>query len=66
MFRFSPNDYKQIAEIWNGPHPEDGSELRVEDAIPEGAAPNLPAEPQLTAPGVDMGFVREVAKHLSR
>jgi len=67
MFRFSPNDFRRLGEVWTGTHPEDGSELRVEDSIPEGAPPpNLPAEPQLTAPGVDMGFVREVAKHLSR
>jgi Mn-containing catalase len=51
LYRFSPNDYRRVGEIWNGEHPEDGSELRVEDEIPEGAAPpNLEAEPQLTAP----------------
>jgi Mn-containing catalase len=51
LYRFSPNDYRQLGEIWNGEHPEDGQELRVEDNIPEGAVPpNLEAEPQLTAP----------------
>ncbi len=66
MFRFSPSDFARIGEVWNGPHPEDGSELRVEEAIPEGVpTPDLPAEPQLTAPGVDMGFVKEVAKRLT-
>lgn len=65
MYRFSPSDYGRIGEIWNGKHPEDGSELRVEDAIPEGAAPpNLEEEPQLTAPGVEMLMAQEVSKHL--
>ncbi len=56
LYRFSPNDYKEIVEIWNGPHPEDGSELVVEDGPPEGhTPPNLEAEPQLTSPvGPDM------------
>lgn len=67
MFRFSIDDYKAMAEIWNGPHPEDGSELRVEDGIPAGAPPpNLEEEPQLTAPGVDPEFLREAAKWLFR
>jgi Mn-containing catalase len=67
MFRFSPSDYGRIGEIWNGPHPEDGSELRVENAIPEGAPPpELPEEPQLTAPGIDPEFLKEAAKRLFR
>lgn len=69
MFRFSPNDYRQMAQIWNGPHPEDGSELRVEDAIPAGAPPpDLSDEPQLTAPGIDPGIdpvmFQEMAKRV--
>jgi Mn-containing catalase len=51
LYRFSPNDYKRVGEIWQGEHPEDGSELRVQDGPPEGAAPpDLDAEPQLAAP----------------
>ncbi|HEU4325195.1 MAG TPA: manganese catalase family protein [Roseiflexaceae bacterium] len=65
MFRFSPDDYREIAKVWNGPHPEDGSPLRVEDAIPAGAPPpDLPEEPQLTAPGIDPAFLQEAAKRL--
>src|SRR3954463_15213315 len=37
MYRMSPNDYRGISAIWKGPHPEDGSELRVVDGPPEGA-----------------------------
>jgi Mn-containing catalase len=65
MYRWSPEDYTQISQVWNGPHPEDGSELVVEDGIPAGATPpDLPAEPQLTSPGIDMDFVKEVSKRL--
>lgn len=65
MFRFSPNDFQRLGEVWNGTHPEDGSELRVEDTIPEGAPPpDLEEEPQLTAPGVDMLLAQAVAQRL--
>ncbi|MDQ2997223.1 MAG: manganese catalase family protein [Chloroflexota bacterium] len=67
MYRWSPEDYTQIGQVWNGPHPEDGSELVVQDSIPAGATPpNLEAEPQLTSPGIDMAFVQEVAKRLDK
>ena len=65
MFHFSPEDYNELSKVWNGPHPEDGSELRVEDAIPAGVQPpDLPEEPQLTAPGVDHEMLQEIAKRL--
>lgn len=37
IYRFSPNDYKEIDKIWNGVHPEDGQPLYVKDGPPEGA-----------------------------
>ncbi len=65
MFRFSPSDYGRIGEIWRGTHPEDGSELRVEDTIPEGFdPPELPEEPQLNAPGIDPEFLAAAAKRV--
>jgi Mn-containing catalase len=67
MFRWSLDDYKRVGEVWNGPHPEDGSELIVEDSIPEGySPPDLDAEPQLTAPGVAGAFLAEAAARLFR
>jgi Mn-containing catalase len=67
MFRWSPNDYRRVGEVWNGTHPEDGSELIVEDGIPEGfPPPDLDAEPQLTAPGIDPAFLKEAADRLFR
>ncbi|HYE61355.1 MAG TPA: manganese catalase family protein [Phycisphaerales bacterium] len=51
LYRFSPDDYKRITEVWTGDHPEDGQPLEVRDGPPEGAPPpDLDAEPQLTAP----------------
>jgi Mn-containing catalase len=51
LYQFSPTDYTQFDQIWNGPHPEDGSELSVQPASNEGATPpDLDEEPQLTAP----------------
>jgi len=68
LYRFSPDDYRRIGEIWNGPHPEDGSELRVEDGPPEGfTPPDLEEEPQLTAPlgpDIDPEMFGEVATRL--
>ncbi len=52
LYRFSPDDYRKIVEVWNGPHPEDGQPLEVQDGPPEGfKPPDLEEEPQLTAPG---------------
>ena len=67
LYRFSDTDFTQLSAIWNGTHPEDGSELRVVDGPPEGGpVPDLEAEPQLNAPdgGVDPAFFQEMAKRL--
>jgi Mn-containing catalase len=68
LYRFSPNDYKEITQIWTGTHPEDGSKLRVEDGPPEGfTPPDLPPEPQLTAPlgpDIDSEMFKDIAKKL--
>jgi Mn-containing catalase len=68
LYRFSPDDYTRIGEIWNGTHPEDGSELSVQDASNEGATPpDLDEEPQLTAPtgpDIDPDVFTDVAARL--
>jgi Mn-containing catalase len=69
MYRMSPNDYRDISKIWNGPHPEDGSELRVVDGPPDGGpVPEHPVEPQLGAPlgpeGIDPDMLKDVAARL--
>jgi Mn-containing catalase len=68
LFRFSPDDYREITQIWNGVHPEDGSELEVQDGPHTGAEPpDLDVEPQLTAPtgpAMDEEMLRDVATRL--
>ncbi len=68
LFRFSPNDYREISKIWGGTHPEDGSPLKVVDGPPEGfAPPELDEEPQLAAPmgsDIDQNMFQEVAARL--
>jgi Mn-containing catalase len=65
LFRFSPEDYTRAGEIWNGAHPEDGSELTVSDDIPEGMPwPDLAEEPQLSSPGVDPDMLKYFADKL--
>ncbi len=65
MFRFSPSDYGRLAEVWNGPHPENGQPLTVSDSLPQGyAPPELPEEPQLTSPGIDPEFLAAAAKRI--
>jgi Mn-containing catalase len=65
----SPDDYRSISQLWRGPHPEDGSELRVVDGPPEGGeVPNHPEEPQLTSPlgpdGIDKGTLADLASRI--
>ena len=69
MYRMSPDDYREMGAIRNGPHPEDGTPLRVVDGPPEGApVPQHPAEPQLTSPigpdGLDTAMLNEIAVRL--
>jgi len=68
MFRWSPTDYQQLDKIWNGPHPEDGSELMVVDEIPPGAPwPDLDEEPQLSSPGgIDPDMLKFFAAALDK
>jgi Mn-containing catalase len=66
MFRFSPKDYRSLDHVWNGPHPETGKPLIIEDGIPAGfTPPDLEEEPQLTSPlGLDAEFLKEAAARL--
>ena len=74
LYRFSPNDYQDMGEIWNGTHPEDGSEVFVTDDLPVGGkAPDGGHTSATFAPFYDMGNVRiqageveEIAKKIHR
>ncbi|MDQ3167147.1 MAG: manganese catalase family protein [Chloroflexota bacterium] len=67
MYRFSPDDYKDIDKIWKGPHPEDGKPLTVTDELPKGGPinPGTP-EPQVYAPGYHPGELAEIAARLMK
>jgi manganese catalase len=39
LYRFSPDDYREITAVFRGPHPETGEEPMVEDGPPESALP---------------------------
>ena len=67
MYRWSPEDYRELDKIWNGTHPEDGAELVVQDTIPEGADwPEFDEEPQLASPGgIDPEMIRWYAETLA-
>jgi Mn-containing catalase len=63
LYRFSPDDYKEIVAVFNGPHPETGEELEVADQPPEGALPNdLPPQTAVFAPDYEPEEIKEIAE----
>jgi Mn-containing catalase len=67
LYRFSPEDYLELAAVFNGPHPETGEELEVVDEAPIGSPPHdLPPQPDAFAPGVEPEEIAEVAKRLRK
>jgi Mn-containing catalase len=66
LYRWSPNDFKELSAVFNGPHPETGEELEVaEELHPEGAlAYDLPSQPAVFAPGPEDGEIEEIAQKL--
>lgn len=67
LYRFSPDDFKDIASIWKGQHPYDDAELRVQDGPPEGGPPaDPPEEPAVFSPGRNTEELAEIAQRLMR
>jgi Mn-containing catalase len=65
LYRFSPDDYREIVAVFKGPHPETGEELEVEDGPPEGALPNdLPPQTAVFAPDYAPEEIKEIAAQL--
>jgi Mn-containing catalase len=66
LYRWSPDDFKELSAVFNGPHPETGEELEVaEELHPEGApAYDLPPQPAVFAPGPVAGEIEEIAQKL--
>src|SRR3954467_13623244 len=65
LYRFSPEDYKEIVAVFNGPHPETGEDLEVVDHAPEGAPPvDLPPETDVFAPDYAPEEIAQIAEKL--
>src|SRR5690348_14209229 len=65
IYRFSPEDYKEIVAVFNGPHPETGEDLVVVDHAPEGAPPvDLPPETDVFAPDYAPEEIAQIAEKL--
>jgi hypothetical protein len=69
LYRFSPDDFKDMGPLWTGEHPVDGTPLEVQDGLPEegGKMADPPEEQAVFAPGYSPEDLKEIAdKLLSR
>src|SRR4051794_23487191 len=67
LYRFSPEDYRELAAVFNGAHPETGEPLEVVDHAPEGFPPNdLPPQPDVFAPDYAPEEIAEIAQKLRK
>ncbi|MDQ6731228.1 MAG: manganese catalase family protein [Actinomycetota bacterium] len=68
LYRFSPDDYQELAAVFNGPHPETGEDLVIADEVsPEGApAYDLPPQTAVFAPGPEPKEIEEIAAKLRK
>jgi len=67
LYRFSPNDYKDIVAVFTGKHPETGEQLEVVDEPPEGfLMHDLPAQPAVFAPDYAPEEISEIAQKLRK
>jgi Mn-containing catalase len=67
LYRFSPNDYKEIVAVFTGPHPETGEPLEVVDHAPEGfPMHDLPSQPAVFAPDYAPEEIKEIAQKLRK
>lgn len=67
LYRFSPDDYTHIADVFNGTHPEDGSPLTVKDGTLEGyPLADLPPVEATGVPSFDMAEMKEITARLMR
>jgi len=65
LYRFSPEDFKDLGAVWYGEHPIDGTPLEVVDDIPDGGQQwDPPAEKAVSAPGLNPEDLQEIAQRL--
>jgi Mn-containing catalase len=67
LYRFSPDDFKDISAIWHGEHPIDGTPLEVVDGPPEGGSmADPPADKAVSSPGLNIEEMEEMAQRLMK
>ncbi|MFD2114727.1 manganese catalase family protein [Paenibacillus yanchengensis] len=67
LYTFSPNDFKDVALIWNGQNPLSGAKLEVINGNPEGAPMyDLPNNSEEFAPGISEEEFMQIAKRLQK
>jgi Mn-containing catalase len=67
LYRFSQSDYHELAAVFNGPHPETGEPLEVEDEAPEGFPPfDLPGNPSVFVPDYAPEEIAQIAAKLRK
>jgi manganese catalase len=65
LYRFSPEDYREMATVFRGAHPETGEELRVAETAPEGFEwPEQPSQADVFAPDNAPDEIAEIAQAL--
>jgi Mn-containing catalase len=67
LYRFTPEDYKEVTAVFTGPHPETGEALTVEHPPPDGFAwPEAPPETDVFAPDYAPDEITEIAQKLRK
>ena len=68
LYRFSQDDFREVAAVFNGPNPETGEELEVADVPhPVGApAHDLPPQPAVFSPDYAPEEIAKIAQKLRK
>ena len=68
LYRFSPDDYRELSAVFNGTHPETGEQLEVVDEDPtvRPLPVDLPSQNDVFAPGYSTEEIREIADKLRK
>ncbi len=67
LYRFSPDDYKEVIAVFKGPHPETGEPLVVSDELPPSFPPqDLPSQEEVFAIDYAPEEIAEIAQKLRK
>ncbi|MCW2973056.1 MAG: manganese catalase [Thermoleophilia bacterium] len=68
LYRFSPDDYRELAAVFNGDHPETGEPLEVVDEDPtlRPLPVDLPSQNDVFAPGYSTEEITEIVDQLRK